>query len=172
MTPGRRGNMADGPRRTVEALRERLASESSRNRRGEAAAVAVLLGFEPVASQDRLAAHASRDGINWEAVLADETWSTGERFLIATAAGLWSGRRTMVDISRVTHLDDAFLQAWQDMITAALTATFPVTRPARGTAAPPESGSGAGAGAGPSMNPRRPGAPPRHPAGGPPPHHP
>ena len=125
MTPGRRGNMADGPRRTVEALREKLARESSQHRWGEAAAVAVLLGFEPVAGQGRLAVHASSDGIDWEAVLADKTWSPSERFLIGTAAGLWSGRRTMVDISRVAFLDDAFLQAWQDMITAALTGRVP-----------------------------------------------
>jgi hypothetical protein len=120
VTPGSRGS-----RRTVEALRERLARESSRNRWGEAAAVAVLLGFEPIAGQARLTVHADADGIDWEAVLADETWSPSERFLIGTAAGLWSGRRTMIDISRVPFLDDAFLQTWQDMITAALTGHVP-----------------------------------------------
>lgn len=143
MTSRPGGSVADGPRRTVEALREQLARESSRNQWGEAAAVAVLLGFEPVAGQERLAANASRDGIDWEAVLADETWSPSERILIATAAGLWSGRRTMIDISRVPFLDDTFLQTWQDMITAALTGHVPGDAADTVTAVPPESGPGA-----------------------------
>jgi hypothetical protein len=116
---------AGDARRTVETLREQLTRESSRNRWGEAAAVAVLLGFRPVAADERLVRHAARDGIDWDAVLADRSWSPSERFLIATAAGLWSGRRTMADISRVPFLDDAFLRAWQDMITAALTGHVP-----------------------------------------------
>jgi hypothetical protein len=114
-----------GPRRTVEELRDRLTRASARARWGEAAAVAVLLGFEPVAGHERLTAHVGRDGIDWDAVLADQAWSPAERLLIATAAGLWSGRRTMIDISRVPFLHDDALQAWQDMITAALTGRVP-----------------------------------------------
>lgn len=116
---------AGDPRRIVEELRERLAGQASRNPWGEAAAVAVLLDFEPVAGQDRLAAHVTRDPVDWDAALADETWSPSERLLIATAAGLWSGRPTMADISRVPLLDQEFLQAWLDMITAALTGHVP-----------------------------------------------
>ena len=102
----------------IAFLRQDYISRSTRQPWGEAAAVAVLLGFEPIASDDRLARHAGRDGIEWDAVLADKTWSPGERFLIGTAAGAWSGRRTMIDISRVAYLDDAFLTTWMDIIRA------------------------------------------------------
>jgi hypothetical protein len=102
----------------IAVLRREYVRQSTGQRWGEAAAVAVLLGFEPIAGDDRLARHASRGGIAWDEVLADKTWSPGERFLIATAAGAWSGRRTMIDISRVAHLDDAFLGTWMDIIRA------------------------------------------------------
>jgi hypothetical protein len=102
----------------IAFLRREYIRQSAGQRWGEAAAVAVLLGFEPIAGNERLARHASRDGIEWDAVLADKSWSTGERFLLATAAGAWTGRRTQVDISRVAHLDDAFFSAWIDIIFA------------------------------------------------------
>lgn len=102
----------------VAFLRREYTRQSSGQPWGEAAAVAVLLGFEPVAADDRLARHVGRGGIDWGAVLADETWSTGERFLIATAAGAWSGRRTQVDISRVAYLDDSFFSTWLDIVFA------------------------------------------------------
>lgn len=105
-------------RADIAALREQYVRQTSREPWGEAAAVAVLLGFEPIASDNRLARHADRDGIAWDAVLADKTWSTGERFLIATTAGAWKGRRTQVDISRVAYLDDAFFSVWIDIIFA------------------------------------------------------
>ena len=102
----------------VAFLRQEYIRQSTGQGWGEAAAVAVLLGFKPIASDDRLARHADRDGIEWEAVLTDKTWSSGERLLIATAAGVWSGQRTIVDISRVAYLDNAFLGTWMDIIRA------------------------------------------------------
>jgi hypothetical protein len=102
----------------VAFLHQQYIRQSSGQGWGEAAAVAVLLGFKPIAGDDRLARHADRDGVEWEAVLADKTWSSTERLLIATAAGAWSGQRTMVDISRVAYLDDNFLRTWMDIIRA------------------------------------------------------
>ena len=102
----------------IAYLRQEYIRQSTGQPWGEAAAVAVLLGFEPIASDNRLARHASRDGIEWDAVLADKTWSTGERFLIATAAGAWTGRRTQVDISRVAFLDDTLFGTWIDIVFA------------------------------------------------------
>ena len=84
---------------------------------GEHATVAVLLAHEPVAAAVKFARHTGLRGVDWNAVLA-ETWSAGERLLVATAAGLWSGRRTTVDISRAAFLDDAQYRVWQAMLTA------------------------------------------------------
>lgn len=85
---------------------------------GEAAAVAVLLGFGPIADDNRFAAHVDREGVDWDAVLADKSWTASEHFLIATAASAWHGRRTLIDISRVAWLDDDFLQAWLAIVHA------------------------------------------------------
>jgi hypothetical protein len=102
----------------VAALRQQYVNGTRREPWGEAAAAAVLLGFEPVSADRRFAAHVDRDGVDWDAVLADKTWTATERFLIATAAGAWNGRRTLIDISRVAWLDDTFLQAWLGIIRA------------------------------------------------------
>ncbi len=109
----------------VAALRREYILGTAREPWGEAAAVAMLLGFEPVAADKRFAVHARRGGIDWDAVLADETWSSGERFLIATAAGAWNGRRTLIDISRIAWLDDRFLQAWLGIIHARIDGRVP-----------------------------------------------
>jgi hypothetical protein len=111
--------------RDVAALRQHYVSTTRREPWGEAAAVAVLLGFAPVAADKRFYAHAGRDGIDWDAVLADETWSSGERFLIATAAGAWHGRRTLIDISRVAWLDDRFLATWLNIVRARIHGRVP-----------------------------------------------
>lgn len=109
----------------VAYLRQEYIRQSTGEPWGEAAAVAVLLGFEPVAADKRLARHVARDGVRWDALLADRTWSAGERFLIATAAGLWNGRLTQVGISQVAFLDDAFFTTWLAMIAAACTGRVP-----------------------------------------------
>ena len=46
----------------IAFLRQEYIRQSTAQRWGEAAAVAVLLGFEPIAGDDRLARHASRGG--------------------------------------------------------------------------------------------------------------
>jgi hypothetical protein len=108
----------------VAALRHKYVLATSRDRWGEAAAVAVLLGFEPIAADPRFARHVTRDGIAWDALLA-ESWSSTEQFFIGTAAGIWSGSRTLVDISRITRLGDEFFGAWTAMITAMDTGRVP-----------------------------------------------
>jgi hypothetical protein len=112
-------------RADVNALREEYRRASAREPRGEAAAVAVLLGCERLACDDRLARHAGKDGVRWDAVLAESTWSPTERFLLATAAGLWTGRRAEAGISRLGFLDDGFYAVWQAMVTAARTGRIP-----------------------------------------------
>ena len=109
---------------SVAALRRKYVQATSKDRWGEAAAVAVLLGFEPIAADPRFGRHVTRDGISWDALLA-ESWSPAEQLLIGTAAGIWSGSRTLVDISRVTRLGDEFFAAWTAMITAMDTGHVP-----------------------------------------------
>ncbi len=108
-------------RADVAALRERCIRECARERWGEAAAVAVFPGCERITSDGRFHRHADSDGVAWDAVLADRTWSPAERFLIATAAALWTGRRTGADMSRIGFLDDGFFAVWLAMVTAART---------------------------------------------------
>lgn len=84
---------------------------------GEHAAVAVLLGYAPVATSAKFARCVTERGVDWDGVLG-ETWPASERLLIATAAGLWSGRRTTVDISRAAFLPEQDYQLWQSMLSA------------------------------------------------------
>jgi hypothetical protein len=105
----------------VTALRDDLARQCSASRWGEAAAVVVLLSFEPVAGDRRFARHAAKTGIDWTAVLKDKGWSPSERFLIATAAGLWTGRAHGADVYRVPFLGDGYYAVWLAMVTASRT---------------------------------------------------
>lgn len=84
---------------------------------GEHAAVAALLGYAPVATSAKFARYVTGRGVDWDGVLG-ETWPPAERLLIATAAGLWSGRRTPVDISRAAFLPDREYRAWQSILSA------------------------------------------------------
>jgi len=92
---------------------------------GEAAAVAVLLAFDPIAGRREFTRHATAGGVHWDKVLADPCWSTGQRFLIATAAGLWTGRAHGADVCRVPFLDDEFYAVWLAMVTASRTGKVP-----------------------------------------------
>jgi hypothetical protein len=105
----------------ITALREDLARSLAGGQWGEAAAVAVLLGFQPIAGHERFGRYVDRGGVDWTAMLKDRAWSTQERFLIATAAGLWSGRDPKADISRVPFLSDGFYETWLAMVTASRT---------------------------------------------------
>jgi hypothetical protein len=109
----------------VAALRDLLTLQCSANPWGEAAAVAVLLGFEPIAAHPRFARYAGPAGINWPEAVRDRTWSEGERFLIATAAALWTGRACGADVCRVPFLSDDFYEAWLAMVTASRTGEVP-----------------------------------------------
>jgi hypothetical protein len=84
---------------------------------GEHAAVAVLLGYAPVVTSAKFTRYVTTRGVDWDGVLG-ETWPAPERLLIATAAGLWSGRRTPVDISRAAFLPEQDYRVWQSMLSA------------------------------------------------------
>jgi hypothetical protein len=109
----------------VAALRENLARSLQGGPWGEAAAVAVLLDFKPIAGNPRFAQHVSRNGAGWHALTGDLTWSTAERFLIATAAGLWGGQAYGADVYWVRFLPEDFYAVWQAMITASRTGVLP-----------------------------------------------
>lgn len=109
----------------IEALREDLARSLVGGPWGEAAAVAVLLGFAPIAAHPRFARYAHQGGVDWAAALKDAAWSEGERFLIATAAGLWGGRPCGADVCRVPFLSHDFYVIWLAMVTAARTGKVP-----------------------------------------------
>lgn len=109
----------------VAALRDDLARQCAANRWGEAAAVVVLLGFAPIASRREFARYVGPAGINWPEALRDRTWSEGERFLIGTAAGLWTGRPCGADVCRVPFLSGGFYEAFQAMLTASRTGKVP-----------------------------------------------
>lgn len=115
-------------RAEVTALRERCLRMRSRGTWGEGAALAVLLGCSHFAADHRLYRHVSADGVDWDRVLGDRTWSTSERFILGTAAGLWGGRPTLIDISRMAFLDERMHTLWQDMLTAAWTGRLPEGR--------------------------------------------
>lgn len=109
----------------ITALREDLTRQCTVNRWGEAAAVAVLLGFTPIAAHPRFARYVGPSGVDWPEALRDRTWSEGERFLIGTAAGLWTGRPCGADVCRVPFLSDGFYEAWLAMVTASRTGEMP-----------------------------------------------
>lgn len=111
---------------TAELLRRGYVSQCEEGPWGEAAAAAVLLAFPAIAADARFTENVPLSGVDWEEVLADSTWSSAERFLIATAAALWLGRgRVTVDVAQVAWLDDRFFRVWHDMITAACTGRIP-----------------------------------------------
>ena len=109
----------------VIALREDLHRSLLGGPWGEAAAVTVLLAFEPIASRWEFARHVTRSGVHWAEARDEPAWSDGERFLIATAAGLWTGRPHGADVSRVSWLDDRFYACWLAMVTASRTGKVP-----------------------------------------------
>jgi hypothetical protein len=108
----------------VEKLRQHYIAKSDNERWGEAAAVAVLLGFPPVAGDDRFANRVTAAGVEWDDVLADKTWSPAERFLIRTACGIWGGWAE-IDIARVAYLSDPFLATWLAMVSAGIEGRVP-----------------------------------------------
>lgn len=109
----------------VATLRAEYEAVCARERWGEAAAAAVLLGFEPVAAHPRFARYAGPAGFNWAEALRDRSWSEGERFLIGTAAALWTGRPCGADVCRVPFLDDEFYAVWLAMVEASRTGKVP-----------------------------------------------
>jgi hypothetical protein len=109
----------------VTALRAKYVTACATAPWGEAAAVAVLLGYGPVASRPEFARHVTMSGVHWDKVLAEAAWWPEARFLIATAAGLRTGEPHGADVCRVASLDDHEAAVWQAMITARLTGKVP-----------------------------------------------
>jgi hypothetical protein len=109
-------------RADVAALREAYVRRDAGS--GEHAAVAVFLGYEPVAASGRFHRHVDRGGVDWAGVLG-ESWSSSERFLIASAAALWGARLGETDLSLVAFLDSGQYQLWQAMLTARRTGGVP-----------------------------------------------
>jgi hypothetical protein len=70
----------------IAALREGHARGCARERWGEAAAVAVLLGCDWLTISPRFCRHVTRSGVDWDTLLADTPWSPADLFLTATAA--------------------------------------------------------------------------------------
>lgn len=110
---------------TVQRLRGKYAAACATGPWGEAAAVAVLLGFGPIAARPEFARHVTMGGVSWDKVLAEPAWSTGLQFLIATAAGLWTGSPHGADVCRVPFLGDEFYACWLAMVTASRTGKVP-----------------------------------------------
>src|SRR5580704_3765458 len=110
----------------VAALRAKYVAACAVEPWGEAAAVAVLLGFGPIAGRREFARHVPRGGaVHWDKVLAEPAWWPEAKFLIATAAGLWTGQPHGADVCRVPSLDDSEAAVWQAMVTARLTGKVP-----------------------------------------------
>lgn len=109
----------------IAALRAKYVTACTLEPWGEAAAVAILLGYGPVAGRPEFARHVGRDGVHWGKVLAEPAWWPEVRFLIATAAGLWTHVPHGADVCGVASLDDAELAVRQAMVTARLTGKVP-----------------------------------------------
>ena len=114
--------MSDG---IVQRLRAKYTVACTIEPWGEAAAAAVLLGFGPVAARPEFTRHVTMGGVGWDKVLAEPAWWPEARFLIATAAGLWTGQPYGADVCRVASLGDEELAAWQAMVAARLTGKVP-----------------------------------------------
>jgi hypothetical protein len=116
------------------AARQALADRATKHYFPAAAALTVL-GSRYFEHDARAWSHVSLDGssIRWDAILADGTWSSGERALLEVGQALWDSQGT-VDLAYVfTCLDDPALQVVVDAITA-LRAGAPIplaTTPAR-----------------------------------------
>jgi hypothetical protein len=92
---------------------------------GEAGAAAVLLAYEPIASRPEFARHVTMSGVRWDKVLAEAAWWPEARFLIASAAGLWTGQPHGADVCRVPFLDDGEVAVWLAMVDARLIGKVP-----------------------------------------------
>lgn len=109
----------------VRNLREMFVRRCATSPWGEAAAVAVLLGFERISCDKRFASRTDREGVDWDEVLADGTWSSTERFLLESAACLWNSRNGKVDLGQIYSLDGNFWKVWHDMVIAVRTGRVP-----------------------------------------------
>jgi len=109
----------------VKALRAKYVTACALEPWGEAAAVAVLLGYGPVASRREFSRHVTGGGVRWDEVLEEAAWSDGEHWLIAAAAGLWTGRSYGADVCRIPYLADEIYEVWLAMVAARVTGKVP-----------------------------------------------
>lgn len=95
-----------------------LLQERARGGDYEAAAALVVLESSAFAGDQRAWRHVDTDGIDWEAILDDGTWSSGERRLLELGRALWAGRGTVDAAYLFTSLSRGFEQVVIDAITA------------------------------------------------------
>lgn len=85
----------------------------------EAAAALRILGCRLFVGDARAWSHVSKDGgIDWDAILDDPPWSTGERKLLELGSALWSGRGVADVVYLFAWLDDELCQVVVDAIVA------------------------------------------------------
>lgn len=89
--------------------------ERATNGDTEAAAALVILDF---LNDNRAWRHVSTDGIFWNAMLENLTWSSGERRLIELGQALWKGHGVVDVVYLFTCLSGGAEQAVVDAITA------------------------------------------------------
>lgn len=84
------------------------------------AAAAVVILCDPIFARDgRVWAHVDDDiqGIHFDDILGEGTWSSGERVLLQLAANLWSGSGH-VDMAAICGLSDGFFTVAMEAIEA------------------------------------------------------
>ena len=104
----------------LPALRELAVRKAAGD--GGFAALAVLLAYAPIAQQPMFTRHLA-EGADFPAILADETpepWSTGQAFLIRSAAALFNNLRGefAVNLGQLELLTEDEARVWDAMIAA------------------------------------------------------
>ncbi|WP_157741120.1 hypothetical protein [Jiangella sp. DSM 45060] len=87
----------------------------------EAAAAVVILCDRVFVDDQRAWSHVDdrREAIDWAGILAEGTWSSGERALLALGRNLWSGGDdTAVDVTDLIRLGDGYFAVAMEAIAA------------------------------------------------------
>lgn len=84
----------------------------------EAAAALRVLSCRLFDGDSRAWSHVTAGGIDWDAILDDGSWSTGERKVLEAGHALWTGRGAVDLVYVFTWLGDEDLQVVLDAIVA------------------------------------------------------